>query len=184
MELLSVWNGIPFLRSSLGLIPTSFEIGSSAFQNDFRISIQKNWLIKLLPTFFVFGVEKPKLANPCACFLAVTFSLTYFWTSQIEPVWCLLSRYGGLTTFFSHFLKIQKIIRPSLFFLQALFEDQWNQVGYLFLCFDCYLCLWECLCLFVSSPVWSDRITQPPQLATAARPGRLFVRIVKSAFQV
>ena len=128
MELLSVWNGIPFLRSSLGLIPTSFEIGSSAFQNDFQISVQKNWLIKLLPTLFVFGVDKPKLANPCAC-LAVTFSLTYFWTSQIEPVWCLLSRYGGLTTFFSHFLKIQKIIRPSLFFLQALFKVQWNQVG-------------------------------------------------------
>ena len=111
MELLSVWNGIPFLRSSLGLIPTSFEIGSSAFQNDFRTSIQKNWLTKILPAFFVFGVEKPKLANPCAC-LAVTFSLTYFWPSQIEPVWCLLSRYGGPTTFFSHLLKIQKIITP------------------------------------------------------------------------
>ena len=31
---------------------------------------------------------------------------------------------------FSHFLKIQKIIIPSLFFLQALFKVQWNQVGY------------------------------------------------------
>ena len=31
---------------------------------------------------------------------------------------------------FSRFLKIQKIIRPSLFFLQALFKVQWNQVGY------------------------------------------------------
>jgi len=44
-----------------------------------------------------------------------------------------LSRYGGLTTLFSHFLRIQKIITPSLFFLQALFKVQWNQVGYFFL---------------------------------------------------
>ena len=57
-------------------------------------------------------------------------ALHNFWTSQIKPVWCPLSRYGGLTTLFSHFLRIQKIITPSLFFLQALFKVQWNQVGY------------------------------------------------------
>ena len=68
MELLSVWNGIPFLRSSLGLIPTSFEIGSSAFQNDFRTSIQKNWLIKLLPAFFCVWSWKTQTGKPLCLF--------------------------------------------------------------------------------------------------------------------
>jgi len=54
-----------------------------------RVQCLSKWLSDQYPEklinknfacIFVFGVEKPKLANPCAC-LAVTFSLTYFWTS-------------------------------------------------------------------------------------------------------